>query len=170
MRATTWMLAGTALVGVALAACTRQARVESGPASVADTVVGTVRQVGNTPFVRTVVEGEDTSVTVAGGYEEELARAAGARVRVWGRPAEGEGPGRNMEVTGYEIVSVDGRRPTVGRLHHESGRGYFVRTGEGEEVALAGVPDDLGGRVGAKIWVILGDNGGVQRYGILREP
>ena len=171
MRTTTWILAATAAAGLALVACTRQARVESGPNPAAtDTVEGTVRQVGNTPFVRTVVRGEENSVTVSGAYEEEISNAVGARVRVWGPPSDGDGPGPHMDVEGYEILSVDGRSPSVGVLEHEAGEGYYLVTSGGDEVALAGVPSSLGGKVGAKIWVILGENGGLQRYGILREP
>lgn len=165
---------GTAFAGaialLALVACTRQGGVEEGPAAAADTIEGTVRQVGNTPFERTVVRSEEASATVVGEYGDELTRAAGARVRVWGAYRDGDRPERELEATGYEILSVDGAEPRVGTLEHEDGRGYFLVTSGGEEIALTGVPDRLGGRVGAKVWAVLGEQGNVQRYGVLREP
>lgn len=172
-KTTTLLLTATAAFAAAsvLAGCTRQAKVESGPRSVApDTIEGTVRQVGNTPFVRTVVKGEETSATVVGEYGDELARAAGARVRVWGAYRDGERPGRELEAAGYDILAVDGAEPAVGMLRHESGRGYYLATAGGDELSLTGVPSGLGGRVGAKVWVVLGESGAVQRYGVLREP
>lgn len=173
MTKTTLMPAALVAVSglLALTACsTPGAQVESGPGAAPDTLEGTVRQVGNTPFQRTVVRGEEESATVVGDYGDELARAAGARVRVWGAYRDGDGPGPEMEATGYEILSVDGVEPTVGILRHESDRGHYVVTGDGREVELAGVPDRLDEQVGAKIWVVLGETGGVQRYGVLREP
>lgn len=155
---------------LALVACTRQGEVEEGPAAAADTIEGTVRQVGSTPFERTVVEGEEASATVVGEYEDELTRAVGVRVRAWGSYRDGDRPERELEATGYEILSVDGAEPEVGTLEHEDGRGYYLATTGGDEITLAGVPSRLGGQVGAKIWVVLGDRGNVQRYGVLREP
>lgn len=174
MTTTTSSELGTVLAGalalLALVACTRQGGVGDGPAAAADTIEGTVRQVGSTPFQRTVVKGEEASATVVGEYEDELTRAAGARVRVWGAYRDGDRPGRELEATGYEILSVDGAEPEVGTLEHESGRGYYLATADGDEISLAGVPDRLGGQVGAKIWAVLGERGNVQRYGVLREP
>lgn len=175
MKKTTLLLAGAAGLGLVLvaAACARQGGVESGPdAAAPDTIEGTVRQVGNTPFQRTVVKGGETSATIVGEYQEELVHAVGARVRVWGayRDGDGDRPGRELEAAGYEILSVDGADPTVGVLHHEPGKGYYVVTEGGREVSLAGVPDGLGAKVGGKVWLVLGENGAVQRYGVLREP
>lgn len=172
MRAETLSAGSACLTAaiVALCACAPQGGMESGPGAAADTVEGTVRQVGNTPFVRTVVAGEDASVTIAGDLSEELARAAGARVRAWGRYAEDGGPGRELQAEGYEIVAVDGVEPTVGILRDEPPRGYYIETGGGDEVSVSGVPGGLEGQAGAKIWAVLGEHGGIQRYGILREP
>lgn len=168
----TWtpgLAVAAAAAAISVSACANRGGVESGPGSAAaDTVAGTVRQVGSTPFVRTIVEGEERSVTVAGPLKAEVSRAVGARVRIWGPSTEGEDPrGPHVRVEGYEILSVDGTRPEVGILHHEAGRGYYLATGSGEELSLSGVPDGLADSMGAKIWVIRGETGGVQRYGIL---
>ncbi|MFW6192217.1 MAG: hypothetical protein ACOC83_01920, partial [Gemmatimonadota bacterium] len=65
MRARWIVGLGLAAATLALGACQRQVEVESGPAAsdeaAADTLEGTVRQVGSTPFVRTVVQGPDGS-------------------------------------------------------------------------------------------------------------
>lgn len=135
-----------------------------------DTLEGTVRQVGSTPFTRTVVEGDSASATVSGPLAEELERLVGARVRVAGRPEEGGPPGRTLRVESYRLLTVDGAEARVGRLRHEAGAGYRLETDAGEALALRGVPSGLGAAVGGKVWVVLGPEGGVQRYGILREP
>lgn len=164
-------LAGLVVLTAAAAGCGRNAAPggERGAALPPDTVVGTVRQVGSTPFTRTVVEG-DAAVTVTGPAEAELSRITGARVRVVGTSVEGETPGRTLRVERYEILSVDGEEPRVGVLRHETGAGYRLEGEGGDLVPLRAVPTRLGGQVGARVWVVLDDSGGVLRYGVLREP
>ena len=161
-------LAGALLL---LAACGAGRSSEPGNARQAagDTLEGTVRQVGSTPFTRTVVEGDTAGVTVTGPLAGELSRLVGARVRVAGSPVEGETPGPTLRVESYEVLSVDGERPRVGILRHAAGEGYRLETDAGD-LALRAVPAGLGGVVGGKVWLVLGPEGGVQRYGVLREP
>lgn len=147
----------------------RSADPGASPAAQGDTLEGTVRQVGSTPFTRTVVEGDSVSATVTGPLSEELSRLVGARVRVTGAPVEGDVPGRALRVDAYELLSVDGAEPRVGILRHEPGTGYRLETGEGD-VPLRAVPAGLGSVVGGKVWLVLGPEGGVRRYGVLREP
>lgn len=148
----------------------RSAEPGSEPSTGADTLEGKVRQVGSTPFARTVVEGDSASAAVEGELAAELSRLVGARVRVTGERAEGEGPGPSLLVESYEILSVDGDEPLVGVLRHEAGVGYRLETEEGGTVPLRGVPTELGAAEGGKVWVVTGSDGGVQRYGILRDP
>lgn len=165
------VLASVLVPAVLLAGCSQKNRAEEDPMAAGDSVTGTVRQVGSTPFTRIVVEGEDASAQITGPLEEEIGRLVGARVRVVGTAAEEEeGPDGALEATGYEILSVDGATPRMGILRHTRGEGYHLVAEDGEEVALEGVPDGLGTRVGAKVWVVLSDVGSVQRYGILRMP
>lgn len=163
-----------ALLALAVAACGANRAPgdddADGAAATVDTLEGTVRQVGSTPFARTVVEGDSASATVAGPLADEIARLTGARVRVTGSPAEGEFPGPTLRVVSYELLSVDGEEPRVGMLRHEPGAGYRLETGEGESLPLRSVPAELGSVVGGKVWVVLGSGGGVLRYGVLREP
>lgn len=176
-RAMTAMTAATgataALAGalLLLAACGAGRSSEPGPPSPAagDTLEGTVRQVGSTPFTRTVVEGDTAGVAVTGPLAGELSRLVGARVRVAGSLVEGEAPGPALRVESYEVLSVDGDRPRVGILRHGPGDGYRLETDAGD-VPLRAVPAGLGGVVGGKVWLVLGPEGGVQRYGVLREP
>lgn len=155
--------------------CARQVRIESGPAADtagSDTVSGVVRQVGNTPFVRTIVEGDAGSVQVVGPYEAEIARLVGARVRVVGQ-REGSGSGAmgpRLRASGYTILAVDGDRPQVGYLQQSDGGDFYLRTEDGSQVPLTSVSSALAEKVGAKIWVVTSDAGAVVRYGILREP
>lgn len=134
---------------------------EEGPIA----VQGTVRQVGNLPFERTVVEGEAT-VTVAGEYESELASLAGARVRATGEWTRGS-PGPYLRVSGYEVLSVDGERPAVGRLVREDER-WFLQT-LGGRVSLQAVPQSFEALIGARLWAVVDPEGTVHRYGVLRD-
>lgn len=163
-------LVAAVLAGLALtAACSQKNEMGADPTAAPDSVTGTVRQVGNTPFTRIIVEGEDASLRVTGDLEDEVGRLVGARVLVVGSHVEDEGPEPALQAAGYEILSVDGATPRVGTLDHEAGEGYRLLTEGGEALPLRGVPDGLGTRVGAKVWIVLGDGGAVQRYGILRE-
>lgn len=169
-------LALLGLAGLAAsAACSRQVKVESGPSDSipGDTVSGTVRQVGSTPFIRTVVESGDRSVQVVGPYEEEIARLAGARVRAVGEIEEGSGDqamGPRLRASGYTILSVDGDTPRVGYLRQSDAGDFFLRTEDGDRVPLTSVSAALAEKVGAKVWVVTRDGGAVTRYGVLREP
>lgn len=162
--------AATLLLALTLAACAGSPDPQEGSPSVAapDTVTGSVRQVGNSPFVRTVVEGDDT-VTVTGDLEPEIRRLSGARVQVTGTLDSGDGPGPALEAAAYEILSVDGRRPEVGILRSDGDATYLVREGE-DDLRLRAVSSGLASRTGAKVWVVTGEDGTVQRYGILRPP
>lgn len=162
--------AAGALVLFLLGACAGSPRPDdASPArATRDTVRGIVRQVGSQPFVRTVVEGSDT-VTVTGRLEAELSRLSGARVLVFGTLSTDGYPGPTLEADGYGILSVDGRTPDVGVLREDEEGFYLLRPG-GERMRLRAVSSGLAGRVGAKVWVVTGEDGAVQRYGILRPP
>lgn len=160
--------AGVLLLG--LAACSGSPNPDDGaPATAApDSVRGSVRQVGSSPFVRTVVEGADT-VTVTGDLESEISRLSGARVLVTGTLATGDFPGPRLEAASYEILSVDGREPAVGVLA-EDDEGFYLDRGESEAVRLRAVSSGLANQIGGKVWVVTGEDGSVRRYGILRPP
>ena len=149
--------------------------MESGPADSAatDTATGTVRQVGNTPFVRTIIEDPSGAVRIVGPYEAEISRLVGARVRAVGvidSASRNRAMGPDLRVSGYTILSVDGDRPTVGYLRRSDAGDFFLRTEAGEEVPLSSVSSALADRVGAKVWVVTNAQGAVVRYGILKEP
>ena len=157
-------LASAALLAAALG-CSRTAVVESGPGARTE-VTGTVRQMGSVPTQRTVIEAEER-FTVRGRHADELARIAGARVRVTGTRMTGEA-GPWLDVASYEILSVDGETPVVGILVGGDGT-WWLETREGE-VALSAVPERLRRAEGARIWVVTGPDGSsVSRYGILAE-
>lgn len=168
-RITTATVLGVAL---ALSACAHQgsgsASEEGAAAAAPDTVRGVVRQVGSVPFVMTVVQGEDTAA-VEGELEDEISRLAGARVTVFGQRLEGRFPGPTVRASGYEIVSVDGERPTVGILRQDAGSTFLEREGDAGPMELSSVPEGLLRHVDAKVWVITSQEGGaVLRYGLLR--
>jgi hypothetical protein len=107
------------------------------------------------------------SVGLTGSLLDELMRVSGAVVRVTGTAAETMGR-EGVDVTRYEIVSVDGERPLVGVLG--GGGGSFRLQGD-QPVGLVDVPDELAGQVGALIWVTgpdTPDGRRVQSYGVIR--
>lgn len=165
-------VAAVVLAAVGLVACAREAQVESGPAARVgeagpDTVTGTVRQVGNLPFARTIIRSEEDTVGVLGEYEEELAHLVGAEVRASGERTAGPLPGPHLRVTSYEIVAIDGQRPSVGFLRNDAD-GYFLETQAGD-LRLRDVPTRVQRAVGGRIWVVADEQGSILRYGILRE-
>jgi hypothetical protein len=133
------------------------------------TVQGIVRAVGADPFGRLVLESGGTSIGLIGVLAEELGALSGVEVRVRGRPSDSRPPppARTVDVATYEILSVAGRLPTVGTL---------VRDGDALKVngiVLAGVPDELRGAVGARVWIVGTEGDGtliVEAYGIIRRP
>jgi hypothetical protein len=164
---------GPALLAVVWMACAHDgaggglARVgEVGPVA----VEGRIRVIGNAPFTHPVIEpAEGPTLALTGPYRAEVARLAGATVRVTGRDGRREGAEAALDVTSYEILSVDGDVPLVGTLHRDPER-WVIRGAGGREREVGFVSEDLAAYDGALIWVVLDRNGGVARYGILREP
>ena len=160
-------------IGLGALACAREVRTESGVAWVGhigpETLEGRVRVVGNEPFPWTVVEsGDGRSMIVTGALRGEIRRLAGAHVRVTGRLVQGELPDTTLEASSYEILSVDGDRPLLGRLERDA-KGYYLTHSNGPVSRVTFVSDGLAGRVGALVWVVLDELGGVARYGVLRD-
>ena len=110
---------------------------------------------------------DGTSVGLVGDLAAELARLSGAVVTVRGNDAPAPAD-RGLEVTEYEVVSVNDETPSVGVLERRDGA-YWLGGDPG--VQLMGVPDALAQEVGAKVWVT-GSSGAdgvtVQSYGIIR--
>lgn len=133
-----------------------------------DHIEGRVRVVGNHPFARTIVEpAEGEAITITGAYDAEVGRLVGAIVRVTGRVEDAGLPEPSLTATSYEVLSVDGDEVTVGFLERDDD-GFFLRTGE-SRTAVTAISETLGERIGSLIWVVLDENRGVARYGILRE-
>ena len=119
-------------------------------------------------FVTLQIDGGG-SVNLSGALLSELRRLSGANVSVQGtrKPAT---PLQGFEAASYEVISIDGQRPSVGILEERDGE--FTLAGA-ETVRLTGVPDALRRQVGAKVWVTgrQTDSGlQVQSYGVIREP
>ncbi len=110
---------------------------------------------------------DGSPVGLVGELASELARLSGAVVTVRGNPASAPAA-RGMEVTEYEVVTVNGETPSVGVLERRQGE-YWL--GGEPDVHLTGVPDGLAQAVGAKVWVTgssSADGVRVQSYGIIR--
>lgn len=134
-----------------------------------DSVTGTIRQVGNLPFVRTQVDGDEGRSFVSGQLESEIGRLAGMRVLVTGVFTEGDQPGPYIRATSYEILEFDGERPVVGVLGRDA-NGWFLALFDGDAYRLSLVPPELEDAAGSKLWVVAEEGGHVRAYGILREP
>jgi len=135
-----------------------------------ESVEGRVRVVGNMPFSQAVVQ-PDTGdgLIVTGPYRSEIQRLSGARVRVTGRYTEPQFAETTLEASSYEILSVDGDRPRIGRLERDED-GYFLQSPTGVALRVGHVSEPLSARLGALMWVVLDEYDGVARYGILRDP
>jgi len=130
---------------------------------------GRVRVVGNAPFSQAVVEPDaGDGMVVTGPYRSEIQRLSGARVRVTGRYSEGPLPETTFEASSYEILSVDGDQPLIGRLERDTD-GFYLEGTRGEARRVGAVSEPLSARVGSLVWVVLDEYDGVARYGILRD-
>lgn len=138
---------------------------EPGP----DGAEGRVRLAGSRPFTRTIIEtDEDGAITVTGPYAAEIGRLAGAVVRVTGYAGGADMPGPSIDASSYEVASVDGDPVKVGHLRSDEGGHYLESLGR--RLPVGSVSEALAAREGALVWVVLDENGGVARYGVLRDP
>lgn len=150
---------------LALASCTpaRPAPPAEAPSGRGDTtVVGTVRVVGSAPVnVQVVVQDQAGHTTeLTGPLVGEVRRLAGAVVAVTGR-AEG----RRLEISRYEIRSVDGQPVVMGVVEKIQDGYAYLRTPDGKLVYLAGGIQQL--RVGQKVWAQGPSTLHVQSYGVI---
>ena len=121
------------------------------------------------PVTSLQVEGGKPT-TLVGPLEQELRTLGGATVWVAGTPGAGT-PNASFAVTRYEIVSIDGAKPLVGSLVARDGGTWLAA--ERDTVKLASVPAALGGKAGAKVWIVGRRTGAElmpQTFGIIREP
>lgn len=154
-------------------ACAREAR-PSGFAWIGsvgpEAVEGRVRVVGSAPFSQAVVEPDaGEGMVVTGPYRSEIQRLSGAHVRITGHYEKGQLSETVLEATSYEILSVDGDRPLIGRLEEDDG-GFFLAGTAGEMRRVGVISESLQTHVGSIVWVVLDEYDGVARYGILRAP
>ena len=132
------------------------------------TVTGTVGLSGTAEMPMLTLRTDGGSWILRGDAEAELRRLDGATVAVTGRA--GGDPGRltPFDVASYELVSVGGETPFVGRLE-SAGEGLVLVT-EGARLRLTGA-GDLADEAGARVWVTgrrTGDALAVGSYGVIR--
>lgn len=169
------MIPPVRLLALTLVACTRapEPAAQGVPPASADTVAeGTVRVVGPTETAQVVLSGVARDVALTGPLFAELRRLVGARVRITGRPGRNPAaaPDRAVEVTGYDILAVDGERPFVGVVVRRDARLWLAGQ---DTLELLGAPPDLAARVGAKVFITGTARGGqlvLRSYGVIREP
>jgi hypothetical protein len=124
---------------------------------------------GTEPGTSVKLVGDSGHVELAGALEPELRRLAGASVVVRGS-VQGARPAQTLEASDYEVTEINGATPATGLLKAENGKLWLAGR---DTFELAGAPELLRGKEGAKIWVVgrrAGDSLEVQSYGIIREP
>jgi hypothetical protein len=130
-------------------------------------VIGIVRVAGSTPNVQVIIEpleAAEAPVEVRGDYRAELLRLDGARVRASGRRSAAT----QLTVADYTLQEIGGHVPLVGVLQ-ASADAVTLQPAGGDVVVLRAAPADLKAQIGAKVWVILDENGAVAGYGVIRE-
>jgi hypothetical protein len=142
-----------------------------GPASDGgDRLVGTVRIVGSAPMnVQVVLQpAQGRSVRLAGPLLPELERLAGAEVAVTGQiePAPDPLVDRQVQVSEYEILSINGEPVVMGDVVSVANGWVQLRTPTGEEIFLSGAPAEF--QVGQRVWVQGPHSIAVQSHGTLR--
>jgi hypothetical protein len=94
---------------------------------------------------------EGGALGLTGTPARELMALSGATVRVEGRRAATPvGPG--LEVTGYELLEIEGSAPHLGILERDPAGNWILRTQEGDAFRLVGLPQ-TGVQPGMKVWV-----------------
>ena len=130
-------------------------------------MIGLVRVAGSSPNLQVIIEplaAAETPVEVRGDYRSELIRLDGAKVRVSGtRSATNQ-----LTVADYTLEEIGGHVLLVGVLR-ASAETVSLQPASGAVVVLRAAPADLKAQVGAKVWVILDENGAVTGYGVIRE-
>ena len=165
----------TAALGAALSGCAGNASPQTMPVAAwgeqgPESVSGTVRQVGNLPFARTLVEDDAEGVFVTGDLESEIARLAGMTARVTGSFTDGEQPGRHILATSYELLNGGEADPMAVGILSRDEEGFYLRLFDGAEYRLSQVPPELEEATGVKLWVAAAEGEHVRGYGILKEP
>lgn len=134
--------------------------------SATDTVIGVPAHVGAHPFVRTMLRVEDgAQIRLSGPLTEEIGRAAGARVRAWGRLIKQDGAELTLEAQGYRVLSADGE-PVLDGVLVSGPHGPCLDVGGDRCVLAEGFPDLP---AGSRLWIQRSPEGIVLRYGVLRE-
>jgi hypothetical protein len=137
------------------------------------TAQGVVRYVGSGESAQLVLADGAVHLALVGDLAAELRRLQGAEVQVAGPalPNPGLVPPRAVRVTRYEIVSLAGGRPVVGRVDRWQGHVWLIRAADTLELLAA--PAELASLLGAKVFVLGPVDAGrvrVVSYGVLREP
>jgi hypothetical protein len=136
----------------------------------AESVTGMVQIVGSAPVnVQVVLQSPgERGIRLTGELADELGRLAGAQVTVRGslRPSPDPIVSRELEATGYDVVSVNGRPVIMGEVISAGAGGVRIRTADGREVTLVGAPASFA--VGQKVWVQGVHSVAVQSYGTVR--
>jgi hypothetical protein len=162
----------TLLAMGAFAACRPQAQPASGTLRASGAPVeleGKLFVTGAEPHTGvTLVRPDSKGVTLVGPLDSELRRLSGATVRVRGVEGAPAFP-RGLYVDGYDVLLIDGKKPSVGTLSVFLGGLSLVGQ---DTLELTHVPEGLRGQEGAKVWIVGSRSGTkleVESFGIIRD-
>jgi hypothetical protein len=151
-------------------ACRPGGQSEAAPVHAPDAEYrGKIVLTGTEPGTAVRLVGDSGHVELAGALEPELRRLAGASVVVRGS-LQGARPAQILMAGDYDVTEIDGATPAIGVLKPKNGKLWLAGR---DTVELAGAPEALRGKEGAKVWVVglrAGNRLEVQSYGIIREP
>jgi len=136
---------------------------------------GVVQVVGNDPSPQVVLtfseDGHTTEVALVGEFRQELGMLSGATLSVAGNSVENpQGlPERAIEVTDYDLVSINSQAAYLGVLENRDGDWWL---GRAEAFRLTAIPEQLQDKTGAKIWIagpVDGNELRVQSFGVISQ-
>ena len=108
--------------------------------------------------------GSRRRVEVTGPLATLVGRVAGTEIAASGTLA-----GSRLEVSRFEVKSVDGEPAIDGTLRTEGGLLYIV-TSSGTRTRIAAPPPPLTGKDGSRVWITGDPSKGVSSFGFIDPP
>jgi hypothetical protein len=133
-------------------------------AAQADTLRGTVEEVGSDPGMWMVIHTPDGRAVRLDGERTLLRQVVGLEVMVRGTPVQGGFAVREID------VRASGGIPAMDGVLERRSSAYVLVTRDGRALPIARLPDDLRGMLGARIWIAGPLDQPPQSSGILSGP
>lgn len=147
-----------------VSACHRVRMPETDPASLRDSLRGTIAVVGTDIDHRVVirVQASEINLVADSTNSNALTRLAGVETVVWGELTKDQ---RSLNVSNFIAVRVNGIEVLDGYLER-NGTTFYLRTNQGRR-RVANPPEAFSSLVSARIWVSGPLDSGPYSYGII---